>query len=575
VNRVKVVDRAVVLGGLAVLTILGATLAGTPTGLPVSSAQPAGERPAQQRVLREGVMGQVRTLDPLFTTTQPERDIDALLFRGLTRLGADGTIVPDLASNWGVGQNGRVYTFVLRDDARWHDGVAVTADDVVFTIRTLQHPRYMGAAGAAWRGITVERVDRMTVRFRLPAAPGGFLLLAEQPIVPSHLLSGTPIDQLSASGFGQQPVGSGPYRLESLGPAGAELVAVSPTDEGTPAPANPLAGAAPSPANNPPRPAIARYRFRFFTDSTSLASAFRAREIDAVGGLTLETISSLVGDPGVTVIAYPRTVLTTVLLNLRAQLTTAFRDARVRRAMLMALDRKRMVDELLHGLGRLANTPISPASFAYDRKAAGSVPYDPDGAAKLLRAAGWKKVTTGWLRPKTKRPLEFELSAFEPTANRLAYAVAQHVATDWAALGIKVTLKTYSSEDLVQKQLLPGRYLSSVVDVNLGLDPDLFPLLASAQALAGGTNLSGYQSRQLDTLLQSARVYASGARRKARFAALQQRLTAELPILPLFFTDYVFVVRSTLVGPTPREIASPQDRYWDVLTWRLADGPSG
>jgi peptide/nickel transport system substrate-binding protein len=572
---VKVLDRAVVLSGLFILALLGAALARTPSAEPASSQAPGEHAAAQQRVLREGVLGQVRTLDPLFTTTQAERDIDALLFRGLTRLGPDGEILPDLARDWTITDKGRTYTFFLRDDASWHDGPAITSDDVVYTVRTLQHPQYVGAAGAAWRGITVERVDRLVVRFRLPAAPGGFLLLAAQPLVPSHVLSGTPIDELATSGFGQQPVGSGPYRLESLGPAGAELVAATPGQKGDSAHTNPLSGGAAASASPGQRPAIERYRYRFFTDAAGLVAAFRAHEVDAVGGLPADTVVDLLSDPSVREVRYPRTVLTTALLNTRTQIISAFRDARVRRAMLMAIDRERIVREVLHGRARLAETPISPASFAYDQKAAGSVPYDPAGSARLLLAVGWKKIGGFWVRPPAKTPFVFELSALEATANAIDYAVAQHVAAHWERLGLRVELKTYQSERLIMDKLLPGKYTSTVVDVNLGLDPDLYPVLGSSQALAGGTNLAGYQSRRMDALLQAARRYASVALRKERFRALQESLAKELPILPLFFGDYLFVVRSTVTGPTSREIAAPQDRYWNVLTWRLADGPSG
>jgi peptide/nickel transport system substrate-binding protein len=574
----KILDRAVVLTGLIVLTLLGAALTRTPAAESATSSAAPGDRAAlQQRVLREGVLGQVRTLDPLFATTQAERDIDALLFRGLTRLGPDGEIVPDLARSWEITDSGRVYMFVLRDDAFWHDGAPVTSDDVVFTVRTLQHPAYMGSAGAAWRGITVERVDRLAVRFRLPADPGGFLLLAGQALVPSHVLSGTPIEDLATSGFGQQPVGTGPFRLESLGPAGAELVAAAPVREAGSGVSNPLSGGKAVPSAGPGLqvPGIERYRYRFFADAPSLAAAFRAHEIDAAGGLTVDTAAGLLSDPGARVVGYPRTVLTSVMLNLRPQQITAFRDARVRRALLMMIDRARILEEVLQGKGRLAETPISPASFAYDAEAAGSVPYDIAQAGRLLQAAGWKKLGEGWVGRGAKTPIKFELAALDPAANPIDYAVAQRVVADWNAAGIGAQLQSYASEELIATKLLPGRYRSAVVDVNLGLDPDLYPLLGSAQALAGGTNLSGYQSRQLDALLKSARVYAPPPVRKARFAALQRRLAAELPILPLFFSDYLFVVRSTLTGPTSREIASPQERYWDVLTWRLAEGPSG
>ena len=557
-------DRVIVLGGLLTLGVIGAALVRTPDTDDSQRAADAG----RSSVIREGVVGTVRTLDPLFASTEPERDIDALLFRGLTRLGPDGQVVADLAQSWQIAQNGQLYTFTLRDDVRWHDGTPVTADDVVFTVLTLQHPDYVGPAGAPWRGIVVERLGPRVVRFRLPARTAGFPLVATQALVPAHLLSATPVGQLASSGFGQQPVGNGAFRLAAIDGAGAELVTVRSLGPGGDI------GATNGAVGQPDvRARVDRYRFRFFGDSAALAEAFKRGELDILGGVSADTASALEALPGVHRVRYPRALLTTVVLNLRAQQTTAFRDARVRRALLLAIDRKRMLAEVLHGQGTIAETPISPASFAYDEKAAGTVPYDMAAAAKLLRDAGWKRTAAGWLRPKAKQPVEFELSALEPAANRVRYAIAEQVAADWRKLGLKINVKTYSTEQLAEQRLLPGRYFAAVVDVNLGLDPDLYPLLGSTQAVAGGTNLAGYQSRALDAQLEAARAYADPATRRARFVALQRSLAGVLPILPLFFADYQFVVRDSVVGPTSREIGRPSDRYWDVLTWRLADEP--
>lgn len=569
----RVVDRAVVLGGLLVLALIG--------GLLVVSAAPsptpaAASPPPPGRVVREGVLGAVHTLDPLFATTQAERDLGALLFSGLTRLGPGGQVVPDLARSWQIGEGGRSYTFTIRDDARWHDGVPVTADDVVFTVLSLQHPEYTGPSGGPWRGVQVERIGRLVVRFRLASAAAGFLLVAAQPLVPSHLLARTPVAERAGSGFGQRPVGTGPFRLARLDAREAELVPALPSTRGTREGATNELGRGPAPTPSRPGPvgpAIDSYLLRFFPDLDALAAAFRRGDLDAAGGLPPDRAVELLRLPGVRAVHYPRAVLTTVLLNLRPERTTAFRDSRVRRAMLLALDRQKMVSQLLRGRGKLAQTPISPASFAYDARAAGHAPYDPAGASRLLAAAGWRRTHSGWVRPGTRRPVELEISIVHPRTNPLAHAVALQVAADWRRAGILASLRAYSSEDLARRKLLPGNYTAAIVDVNLGLDPDLYPLLASTQAVTGGPNLSGYQSRKLDRLLEAARAYADPQTRKRRFVSLQRSLAAELPILPLFFADYLYLVRQPLVGPTSREIATPSDRFWDVLTWRAADGP--
>ena len=102
---------------------------------------------------------------------------------------------------------------------------------------------------------------------------------------------------------------------------------------------------------------------------------------------------------------------------------------------------------------------------------------------------------------------------------------------------------------------------------------DLTALLASSQAARGGSNLAGYQSARMDGMLTAARTAVDPTARKARFDELQKELRERMPFLPLFLEDRVELVADRLEGPTPRQLSSASDRFWDVLTWRLAGGP--
>ena len=106
----------------------------------------------------------------------------------------------------------------------------------------------------------------------------------------------------------------------------------------------------------------------------------------------------------------------------------------------------------------------------------------------------------------------------------------------------------------------------------IGIDPDLYPLLASSQTRTGGANVSGLQDQGLDKLLTAARAPTPDAGRPAAYSALQKALSAGTFILPIAFRDEVVVLRDTVTGPAARPVATSGDRFWDVLTWRLAAG---
>ncbi len=211
-------DTAVV----GLLVVLLAVIAGI-VGIPALQATTASPEPsptpglAASRAYREGVVGHPVSISPLTAKTQADRDLVALLFSGLVRNGPDGTIVPDLAERWSVDADGRVWTFDLRPDARWHDGEPVTADDVVYTIQTLQDPAYSGPGATSWSEVDVHAVSPTEVTFTLATPLGGFLQAATQPIAPAHLLGEVPVSLLPDHPFGQQPVGSGSVRAVHAG----------------------------------------------------------------------------------------------------------------------------------------------------------------------------------------------------------------------------------------------------------------------------------------------------------------------------------------------------------------------
>src|SRR5262245_48681844 len=219
-------DTSLVLGLVASLAIV-AILVGAPIIQPAASPLPTQgpDTAVVDRPYRERVLAHPESISPLTARTQADRDLVALIFAGLVRNGPNGTLVPDLASRWTVSDDGKTWTFELRDDAYWHDGTPVTAADVAFTIHTLQDPDYSGPRSSSWAGVSVQPVGERTVQFTLDTPIGGFLQAATQPIAPSHLLADIPVASLPDAAFGQQPVGSGRFVLESHKP---DLVVLRP-----------------------------------------------------------------------------------------------------------------------------------------------------------------------------------------------------------------------------------------------------------------------------------------------------------------------------------------------------------
>jgi peptide/nickel transport system substrate-binding protein len=568
-----------VVGALVVLLALLAGLVSIPA-LQTTSATPSlgpdASGAAGPRVYREGVVGHPVSVSPLTARTQADRDLVALVFSGLVRNGPNGTIVPDLAERWSVDDKGRVWTFELRDDARWHDGEPVTADDVVYTIETLQDPDFAGPGGTSWSEVAVRAVSPTVVTFTLKTPLGGFLQAATQPIAPAHLLEEVPVNLLAEHPFGRQPVGSGPFALSSLDDDVAELIpaeSAMPPIEAEPdpsaAPTDSLTTAPPTLRPERPTPYLPGIELHFYDDPEALAAAYRAGTVDAASGLSSAVASELASTNDSRLLRYPGSTLTAVLLNLRPN-HPEFRDPKVRTALLQAIDRVALIDKVFGSIAATAPDPIPPSSPLFDPAADPPVAYSVSDAKKALKAAGWDQKDDGWHLPNTKKALAIELLSPEQSANPAAFAAADAVAADWKALGLDVTHAALPASEFVNDRLASGVFAAAVTDVTVGLDPDLYPLLASSQTRTGGSNIAGVQDPTLDKLLTAARAPGTDAERKADYSALEKRLGTGRYLLPLAFSDEAVVVRDTVDGPAVRQVADPADRFWDVLTWRLA-----
>lgn len=144
-------------------------IVGTFAGLVQVRSKSGVNTPIAGGTYTEGIVGDVNNLNPLFSNGMVDDSISKLLFNGLYRHDEDGRLVPDMAVNFNIDESKKIYTVKLRDDVRWHDSQPLTAQDVVYTIGIIQNPETRSTSFASWQGVKVSQVDKLTVKFELPA----------------------------------------------------------------------------------------------------------------------------------------------------------------------------------------------------------------------------------------------------------------------------------------------------------------------------------------------------------------------------------------------------------------------
>lgn len=500
---------------------------------------------APVRTYTEGVVGTASHVNPLFAAgNRVDEDLAALVFSGLTSLAPDGRIRPDLVERWEVSADGREYSFFLRPGVLWHDGKPVTADDVVFTFRLLSDPNFPGDPnlGAFWRQITVEKVSDTVVRFRLPEAFAPFLAQTSIGILPRHLLEGLTAEQLSTSPFNQRPVGTGPYRLVSLSETGAVLEY------------NPEYHLGP--------PGIPRLEFRFYPDEPSALNALRAGELDGLYVQAPLGDSELAGFQEAKVVYSLITNNFVVLyLNWRSPF---FTDVRVREAIASAIDRQRLVKDILAGRGVLVDSPITPGSWAYDISLQPHG-YDPERARQLLEEAGWTLNGAG-IREKEGTELRFTLLTNNDSAR---LALGTEIARMLKEVGVAADLSAQGGATLYQDFLLTHQYAAALFGFASGPDPDPYPAWHSSQ-VNGGSNITFFVDQRADELLEEARRASDPVRRIELYGEFQQIFSAQFPSIILFYPTTLYILPPDLQGVELGVMFSPASRFANVWQWSLA-----
>jgi peptide/nickel transport system substrate-binding protein len=515
-------------------------------GLPPTVAAPGGS-------YVEGVIGGHRHLDPVIAATPVDQDVARLVFSGLMRPDRGGQIVPDLASTVRVEEEGKVWTFEIREDARWHDGDPVVADDVLYTVSLLQDRAYSGPFAEAFRGVVAQRIGTRVIRFMLPGPYGPFAASTTFPLMPAHRLAGVPYLQLPGDPFDQRPIGTGPFKVADV--SAREVVLTANLDFYRTRP-------------DRSRPYLDRFVLRSYTDGPEALVALARGELDGVASISSDDAERVRPLRTLSVYSYPTNDLTALFLNVRPE-RAVFRDRAVRQALAIGIDRGRVLDLAIDGRGRVADTFVPTSSWAYPSEIRRYERSLPDARA-LLDGAGWTDGDGDGVRDKGGIPLRFTIATSDEPAR--ANAAAQ-IAQDLASVGIKTQVRTLPFDQLVDTVARPRDFDALLLGVTGAPDPDPYPFFHSSQAKDPGYNFSGFSTLPLDRNLEAARRVSDRDQRRALYEPVFQTIATEVPVIFLYFSDHLYAQHSSVKGLKVSQVIDPSQRLWDAEDWYVRTTP--
>ncbi|WP_461034006.1 ABC transporter substrate-binding protein [Streptomyces mayteni] len=470
------------------------------------------------------------------------KDGNSKIFDGLLRHDADLQLTPALATELPeVSEDGLTYTYRLRDDVEFSDGAPLTAEDVVFTYRTILDPDtnypYKDELDAI-EDVSAEDDHTVVFTLRYPYAP-----FADRTVLPIASASAAGDQDVNTGTYNTEPVGTGPYLLTDWTPGERITLEANPDYWGG-------------------EPEVRRLTMAVIPDDDVRATRLRSGDLDAAV-LPPNLAEGFADAEGVVTHEAESADFRAVTLPSGNPVTG---DRDIRRALDLAVNRELMVDSVLMGAGHAAYGPIPVTSpwFAEGTER----PYDPEAAGRLLDEAGWTLGDDGVRRRDGQRAA---FTLWYPAGDRLRQEHALAYATDAGEIGVDITVESGSWE------VIEGRLTEDAVLSGGGnpADPDfdLYGLLYSELAGDGWNNMGQYDDPEVDEQLDLARRTADQDERQAAYDRVQRELADDPGYTFLTHIDHVYVMADHWDGvttqPEPHDHGLGHGPWWDVEDWRI------
>jgi peptide/nickel transport system substrate-binding protein len=504
----------------------------------------AGSASSKGNDVRVAIYSDPTSLSLIGNTDSNSSQIASMISDGLVAYDAQGRYVPMVARAWELAPDGKTLTFHLREGVLWHDGLPVTSKDVAYTVKKVLDP---ATQSRSWVSLFanvafVDTPDDLTlvVHFTEPYADA--LEPWRIPLVAEHVASKDP--SFLTGAFAKHPIGCGPFQFVSHTPDQSVILAAFDRYWGG-------------------RPRMDRMIVKIVKAERTGYESLLLGELDLLP-VTPDLWRDAQSAPAAARLSrfvYYRLAGWKIDWNQYAT-TPYFRDKRVRRALLLALDRKQFVENVSAGLGRPGVSSYPPESPWADPSIV-ALPFDRAESARLLDEAGWRTPKSGGLRMKDGKPFVFTLM-FTAGSQELSDRIAAWMQQSLAEVGVGMKIEKLGGEAFRQRRKTHG-FEAAMGSILFDTTPDRFDLYHS-KARDGGFNFGGFTDPEVDRLLEEGRATVDPGARRILYNRLQQRLDDLQPVAFLFQFAQPVLHDPNLEGIVPSTMGlfqfTPGPRAW-------------
>lgn len=502
-----------------------------------------------------GIIGTPRFINPVLANSPADLDMVALIYSGLMRKNSDGSLSPDLAQKYEMSKDGLSYTFTLKDKIYFQDGKPVTANDVVFTVNKMKDSVLKSPRKVDWDGVTVAKTDDKTIVFTLKQPFPSFLENATLGIMPEHLWSNGAIELNNTN---INPVGSGPYMIRTINKESSGVIdsyELKSYDKF-------ILG----------RPYIENINLYFYSNEDDLINALENGVVDQISSIT-PLNADILKERNYEINSSTLPRIFGLFFNQNQN--QLFTDKVITNAIDKAIDKDKIVREVLYGYAVSIDDPIPPSMIAYQKIESANTISRSDLLKDIensLAKDGWSKGPDGFLqkitvdkkKKKTTTTLEFSIS----TGNAVELAkTANLIKEDLANIGMKVDIKTFEVGNLNQSVIRPRKYDALLFGQIINHESDLFAFWHSSQRKDPGLNVAMYTNAKVDKILESASTTLNDKDRINKYIQFETEIKKDMPAVFLYSPNFIYVVPKDLKGFSLNYITSPADQFSNVYSW--------
>ncbi len=527
-------------------------------------------KPKVGGVYTESVVGSPQYINPLYSSVgEVDRDLVKLVFAGLVKFNENQKIVPDLAQEWFMDEEGVTYTFKLRDDVFWPDGKKFSSEDVIFTYESIKNPAYSSPLVGYWSNIEIVAIDESTVQFKLPEPFAPFLENLTIGILPYHLWSDILPENARLTEFNMKPIGLGPYQFDSFIKDKQGFIK-SYTLKRNP---NYHLGSA----------YVKQITFKFYPTFEMAVDSLRNKNSDGLSFLPLNLKEFLSSRKDLNYYSLSLPQYSAVFFNQKNN--AVLEDVKLREALELAVNRQQIIELAMQGEAQPISIPVLPGFLGYDAEQ--NIEQKLDQAKALLAELGYQYEQVETTQDKnedennttTAEALENGRSKFlfkddkqltlELTlANQeQSIATAEILKQTWENIGIKINLNIVNSNEIQKKVIELRDYKMLLFGQILGSELDLYPFWHSSQTGKSGLNLAEFENEKADELLEKIRRQKDNDEKTNYYVELSKIFNQEIPAIFLFNPKYTYVVSNDIKGIDIERIITPSDRFNGVESW--------